>query len=227
MTVPKAMRDRHLCRFPLRRHVIHAAGGPLSIVAPKSAEALLRDSSLAQRWQDDDQPPYWADIWPASVGLARHLLRGPSLGGCRVTDLGCGIGVAGSAAGRLGASVLFADQEVDALQFARFNASQNGTKACQQLSFDWDREYLPAGCDLLLLADVAYDASSHSALLRQIDRVIKAGGRALCADPFRASTDDFITELGHRYVVELIAGRVHFDGRQSPLRLVSVLGIVN
>ncbi len=219
MTVPKAMCDRHLRRFPLRRHVIHAAGGALSIVAPKSAKAVLQDRNLGQRWQADDQSPYWADIWPASVGLARHLLRGPSLAGCRVTDLGCGIGVAGSAAVRQGATVLFADLETDALQFARFNARQNGAERIHLLNFDWDLEDLPAGCDLLLLADVAYHASSHPALLRQIDRVVQAGGRALCADPFRASADDFIAELERRYAVELIAGSVHFDGRRSPLRL--------
>lgn len=221
------MRDRHLRRYPLRRHVIHAAGGPLSIVAPKSAEAVLQDRSLARRLPDVEKSPYWADIWPASVGLARHLLRGPSLHGYRVTDLGCGVGVAGSAAGRIGASVLFADQDTDALRFASFNASQNGVEHCQELNFDWDQEDLPSGCDLLLLADVAYDTKSHVALLRQVDRVVRSGGRALCADPFRASTNDFITQLSRRYVVELITGSVHFAGRRSSLRLVSVSGMVN
>ncbi len=223
MTVPEAMRDQNLRRFPLRRHVIHGAGGPLSIVAPSSSEDLLRRGDLAERCERKAQPPYWADIWPASVGLARFIMRGPSLVQQRVVDLGCGIGVAGAAAARRGATVIFADREPDALHFARFNARKNGAREHQELRFDWDREYLPAGIDLLLLADVAYHPPSHPGLLRQVQAIIRSGGRVISADPFRKSTNDFINKLEGEHAVEHISGSVHFDAKRWPLRLVSVL----
>ncbi|MHC5063400.1 MAG: class I SAM-dependent methyltransferase [Planctomycetota bacterium] len=222
MTVPEAMRDQNLRRFPLRRHVIHGAGGALSIVAPSSSEDLLREGDLAERCERRDRPPYWADIWPASVGLARFILRGPSLEGQKAVDLGCGIGVAGAAAARRGAEVIFADREADALHFAAFNAAKNGAQEHAELRFDWDREYLPAGIDLLLLADVAYHPPSHHGLLRQVEAVIGSGGRAFSADPFRSSTNDFIKELERKYAVEHIDGSVHFEAKRWPLRLVSV-----
>ena len=78
MTVPEALKDRNLRRFRLRRHRLPVAGARLSLVTPASGEDLLLGPRGAQ-YLEGNQLPYWADIWPASLGIARHLMRGPSL----------------------------------------------------------------------------------------------------------------------------------------------------
>lgn len=224
MTVPLAMQDARLRRYPLRRHVLHAAGGPLSIVAPHSSQELLRDEDRARRCARGAPMPYWADIWASSVGLARHLLRGPGLAGQRVVDLGCGIGVGGTAAGRHGAEVLFLDLDPDALPFAGFNAEQNGVARHEERVFDWNRESLPQGCDLLLLADVAYEPKNHPGLLRQVERALADDGRVLSVDPFRSAADRFVQSVHERFPCTEETAHVHFDDRRQELRLLHIGG---
>ena len=120
MTVPEALQDPKLRRYRLRRHRLHCAGGELSVVAPARADDLLEGDAGVECLRRR-QMPYWAEIWPASVAVARHLMRGQSLAGKRVMDLGCGIGTPGLAAARRGAHVHFVDLDPVALDFASFN----------------------------------------------------------------------------------------------------------
>ncbi len=223
MTVPEARKDPKLRTYPLRRRRIQAAGGQLSFVVPSSSEALIeRDRSIIRRCSRTCQPIYWADIWPASVGIARYLLRGPSLEGECVVDLGCGVGVAGVAAGRAGASVVFLDCEADALPFAGFNAKHNGVKEYREQVFDWSKELVPDNTSLLLLADVAYEHRNYSHLIRQIEHVIRCGGRALAADPFRAASHDFNIALRRRFHIEEESFDTHFETERMSIRIVAV-----
>src|SRR5689334_14192318 len=116
MTVPEARLDPVLRRYPLRRHRLSVAGGALSIVAPDGGD-WLHTGGWSTRAQAGQEPPYWADVWPSSVAIARWLCRRRDLAGMRALDLGCGIGVPGTAAARQGAAVVFADREADALAF--------------------------------------------------------------------------------------------------------------
>lgn len=75
-----------------------------------------------------DRDPYWTEAWPSSVAMARELmLRSELVAGRRVADLGCGLGLAGTVAGLMGANeVVFLDREPLALQLAMLNARLNG-----------------------------------------------------------------------------------------------------
>lgn len=222
MTVPKAQSDPYLRRFPLRRVAVQTAGATLRLLAPRSARALLAAGGSVARCASRGAMPHWADVWPASVAIARHLLRGPSLAGCHAVDLGCGVGLAGTAAGLRGARVSFADREVDALHFARFNAAHNGVAEHAAIRLDWARDPVPADCDLLLLADVAYEYRHLRSLLRQVRSVVGRGGRALCADPYRPSAHDLFAWLRREFAVELVDLRVHLDGAGVAVRLASI-----
>ena len=203
MSVPLAQRDAALRRFPLRRRDIHVSGGSLRFVAPQSSRALLGEGDCAARCARGVEAPFWADVWPASVCIARQLMRGPELHGAQVCDLGCGIGVAGTAAGVRGAEVRFADREADALAFARFNADLNGVVRHSEILFDWVDDQLPVPCDLLLMADLAYQYRNLPALLRQVRRVVGSGGSALFADPYRASANDLLARMESEFRLEI------------------------
>lgn len=225
MTVPEALQDRHLRRFRLTRRRLSVAGGSLSMVVPRS-----RDRSF---WAHDLQAfalgeqPYWAEIWPAAVGVARLLMRGGALCGLRAADLGCGLGLAGTAAACRGAGVLFVDRDPDALRFARFNAMHNAAAFAPRpaapepaaLLHDWNAAPVPGQFDLLLLADVTYSERDHAALLAQLGACLAPGGRALHADPYRAESTRFLERAGREYRVAPFATDAHHEGRRVDLRL--------
>lgn len=219
MTVPLALQDPNLSRFRLRRQRIHAAGGALSMVTPASSESLLQGAGI-ERFDRDGEIPYWADLWPASVAIARQLMRGRELEGRRVLDLGCGLGLAGVAAGRRGAEVLFADREPDALRFALFNARQNGVRQATTQQLDWQQQTVSGTFDLMCMADVAYDEKHHEPLLRHLERCLRPGGEALWADPYREAGYRFLERAAARYPAQIIETDTHHGGRRQPLRLV-------
>ncbi len=166
--------------------------------------------------------PYWAEIWPASVGLARSLMRGPELAGQRVLDLGCGIGLAGLAAGRKGAAVRFVDIEADALHFARFNADKNGLRGFDTEQLDWFSETAAGTFDLLLLADVSYERRNFEPLCRHLQECLAADGVAWVADPFRTTAGHFLDLLARQFVLNIDHTDTFFAGERVALRLVQV-----
>ena len=74
----------------------------------------------------DERLPYWVELWPAAVLLARWLHRqGEGLRGRTCLDAGCGLGLSALVAASFGARVLAFDYEAEALRFARKNAALN------------------------------------------------------------------------------------------------------
>lgn len=220
MSISVARRDPALRRFPLRRRDVDVAGGRrIRCVAPESSLALLRAG-----WAEE-KIPHWADIWPASVALARHVARGAAFDGRHVVDLGCGIGLAGLAAGLSGARVLLADQSEDALRFAAFNARCNGVDAAETLQFDWSKDRLPveAGA-LLLLADVVYEYRAVLSLLAQIERVVERGGEAWVVDPQRPTANDLFAAVRDRWAAREDVLETSWEGVRHRLRFARVGG---
>src|SRR5215218_11367546 len=82
----------------------------LLILAPRDPEALLSDEAFAV----DEFVPYWAELWPSAVALARVVARRP-LTGRRVLELGCGLGLPAIAAALGGGRVLATDWSPDAV----------------------------------------------------------------------------------------------------------------
>ena len=220
MTVPEARKQEQLRRYPLRRHRYPVAGGTLSVVAPDSGQ-WLHTGGWSRRAQLGAEPPYWADVWPASLAVARWLARRRDLEAKRVLDLGCGVGVAGCGALLRGASVTFADLEPDALAFAEFNGLATGAprERIERLQLDWHRQTAPTGFDLLLLADVTYRPVHHGPIRRHVEQCLAAGGLVVHCDPYRTETDSFLRSCDLRLAKRMIAGDTHFGDKRIPVRL--------
>lgn len=190
------------------------------MVVPRADDRSFWSQTVAH-FEREGRLPYWAEIWPAAVATARALSRSASLRGSRVLDLGCGLGLAGSAAARRGAEVLFVDRDPDALQFARFNGRQNAL--CREqvavLEFDWNTGLVPAGFDLVLLADVSYERAHIEPLLEQLRAALAPGARALHADPYRDDSTRFLAAAAREYRVESAATDTHFQGQRFRVRL--------
>lgn len=217
-SVAEALKDPALRRFVLRKQPLQIGGRCLSLVIPDAREWIRRGDWTAERLRGGE-PPYWVQIWPAAIAMARHLVRhcvpGQAtrgldasaaavgagdwpLAGVRVLDLGCGLGVPGCVAALLGAQVTFADKSTEALAFACWNARQLSGRSQASYFLDWSRQRTPGSFDLVLLADVSYHASHHVPLLAHVTDCLAPSGVVLHTDPFRSASSGFLLELSSR-----------------------------
>ncbi|WP_217912915.1 class I SAM-dependent methyltransferase [Miltoncostaea marina] len=202
---------------PVREQV---AVGPLRlrIARPPSAEDLIDEDDYAR----DERLPYWAELWPSARVLAERLAVGgrPATAGRRVVELGCGVGVPAIVAALAGADVLATDWYEEALAFTRHNAAANGARL-GTLHVDWNAPP-PAlldrpAADLVIGADLLYEARNGGALAALLPRILRPGGEALVADPRRPHADALIDPLvaaGWRHDLEEVryAGRPDESG---------------
>ena len=119
----------------------HRVGTHLFRILTVRDPVTLLDAVTPATFAVDERLPYWAELWTSALVLAEQCLVSPVIGGKRVLDLGCGLGLTGIAAAAAGAEVLFTDYEEDALAFAEWNARTNLTaEAFARSSFrtaDW------------------------------------------------------------------------------------------
>ena len=80
---------------------IELAGRELAVLRPRDAEALLDEEAF----EHEEFLPYWAELWPSGLALARHV-AGLDLAGAGSLELGCGLGLPSLAAALAGARVL-------------------------------------------------------------------------------------------------------------------------
>lgn len=217
-------------RDPREQGVIEAsAGGRLwRLARPADLESLW-----AAMGQDDFGPderlPYWVELWPAAVLLARHIAENPGLfAGRACVDAGCGLGLASLAAAAAGARVLGFDYEPEALAYARKNAALNlepGATAPLFAVMDWRKPALAKGCaDFVLGADILYERRFFEPVTALLDHCLAKGGRAWIADPERtvsAGADGRLIERGWRVCV-LRRERVAQGGQNMTVRLLEI-----
>jgi predicted nicotinamide N-methyase len=166
--------------------VVPLDGMDIVLHRPPDAEALIDEESFAR----DEALPYWAELWPSGVALARAL-RGRALRGARVLELGCGLGLPSIVAALHGARVLATDWSQDALDATSANAERNGAQL-EVLRLDWNApadvvELAPF--DLVLAADVLYERRLVGLVLNLLARLRSP---VLLADPNRATAEPFL-----------------------------------
>jgi predicted nicotinamide N-methyase len=189
--------------------VVALDGRDLRLLRPRDSEALLDEHAFEQ----EEYLPYWAELWPSSLALARAI-AGRALRGARTVELGCGLGLPSIAAALAGARVLATDWSAEAVAMTAGNAERNGARL-ETLVCSWTRpEPLleRAPWDLVLASDVLYEARNADALLELLPRL---GAEVWLADPGRIPAARFLDAAGKRWEItsrpapELANGAVH------------------
>jgi predicted nicotinamide N-methyase len=163
-------------------------GDDLEVLRPRDSEALLDEHAF----EEEEFLPYWAELWPSGVALARAL-DGRALRGVAVVELGCGLGLPSMVAARAGGRALATDWSQAALDLLQDNALHNGV-AVETMAVDWARpdELLARGpFPLVLAADVLYERRNVPLLLDLLPRLVAPEGEIWLADPGRAVADAF------------------------------------
>ena len=221
MTVPEAGDSPALlARFEVTTALVDVLGDQYSIVHPKDAETLIDEAAFNR----DERLPYWADVWPSSLALARAV-RAMDGKGKTLLELGCGVGLVAVAALRAGFDVTATDYYEDALGFARLNCAAHSDHALKTMILDWrDLPDAIQAFDVVAGADVLYERQYGPVVARTIATTLAEGGRALIADPGRVGSPAFFDALhnvGLRHVGAAVV-KVPLNGRDHPITVHEV-----
>jgi predicted nicotinamide N-methyase len=170
----------------------------LSILRPPSAEELIDEAAF----DEEEFLPYWAELWPSGLALARHVAT-LELGGMQILELGCGLGLPALAAGLRGADVLATDWAEDAIELLRRNAERNGVFVrLARIRWSDPAQLLRAApWDVVLGADLLYEARNAEQLAELLPQL---GGELLLAEPGRPFAKEFLERFGAEPVGERI-----------------------
>jgi predicted nicotinamide N-methyase len=161
----------------------------LSILRPPSAEELIDEAAF----DEEEFLPYWAELWPSGLALARHV-AGLELAGSRVLELGCGLGLPSLTAALRGAHVLATDWADDAIELVRRNAERNGI-SLRVARVRWSEPeplLRAASWDLVLGADLLYEERNADQLAALLPLL---GGETLLAEPGRPYAKEFLEQF--------------------------------
>lgn len=149
-------------------------------------------TAACPEFADDERLPYWTEVWPASILLARWCAENKAMvQGQRVLDLGCGLGLIAMVAASLGGRVVGMDYEHPALVNARRIAGLNASNLVNAgplnwVVMDWRKNaFLSNAFPLVLCGDIMYESRFGPPLARFLSQTIARDGRAVLAEPSR------------------------------------------
>jgi predicted nicotinamide N-methyase len=172
-------------------------GPELTIVRPRDSEELLEE----QAFEHEELLPYWAEVWPSSLALARAVAA-RSLRGARTLELGCGLGLVATAAALAGGRVTATDWSAEAIRFTAANAERNGARVSTAV-VDWSApaEIVARGpWQLVLGSDVLYERRNVDQMLDLLPRLVDRSGEVWIADPGRQTSVEFLDRAAEDWV---------------------------
>lgn len=153
-------------------------------------DKLLADIS------NDDEIPFWAELWPSALVLAKELAVFSSRG--KALELGCGLGLPGLILAKQAWQVLQTDYISDSLNLAKINADLNGVKIEQALG-DW-REFPELGTfDCVIASDILYEPQLYDCLYEVLMNNTHEKSAIFIADPGRSGARDFLRRFSREY----------------------------
>jgi predicted nicotinamide N-methyase len=180
----------------LVEETVPLASGELRVLRPRDSEQLLDEDAF----EHEEFLPYWAELWPSGVALARDV-SSRSLRGARTLELGCGLGLPSIAAALAGGRVVATDWSPDAIGMIERNAERSHA-TLETIICDWGRPDVlldRAPWDMVLAADVLYERRNVEILSDLLPRLVDARGEILLADPGRVLAEAFLERAEARF----------------------------
>ena len=210
--------------YPLTSTIIKLKTGRVQLTIVKEPDwyldQLSREDSEGRLYL-----PYWTYLWEASIGLARHVEEiGTRLKDAHVLEIGCGFGLTGIVACRMGAKVVFTDVEPDALRFAHHNADQNGVeKRGDFVQMDWNTPCFNGKFRYILAADVIYEEHHWKPIVKLLQDYLAPNGIALFSEPNRKNASGFFTLLSDTgFAYQKSTYPVKLDGRTNQVSIYTI-----
>ena len=203
-----SLRDDLTRRFRTVTRELELAGRTVRLLMPANADDLISEADFDR----DERLPYWADLWPSARTLAEELAV-MRLGGQRVLELGCGLGLVSIGAIFGGADVTATDYYEDATRFAMLNVADATGKRIDARMVNWVELPRDLGrFDVVLASDVLYEHRYAPLVANAIAATLVRGGEAIVADPGRIALREFLDECESLGLVHESDPRPFVDG---------------
>ena len=182
--------------YPLTSTIIKLKTGRIQLTLIKEPdwflEQLSREDSEGKLYL-----PYWTYLWESSIALARHVEKlGTHLKNTTVLEIGCGFGLTGIVACKMGARVIFTDAEREALRFVHHNAEQNSvSQHADFVQMDWNTPCFNCKFRYILAADVIYEEHHWQPIITLLQNYLAPNGVALFSEPNRNNAVGFFKLL--------------------------------
>ncbi len=161
----------------------------IKIMVVKDIEALVTNPD------DEDNIPYWADIWPAARPMSQYIWEHIDFNGAEVMELGAGVGLPGIVAGLKGGKVTFSDYKKEALEVILFNAKANGVENVDTYLGDWRNFTMENKFDWILGSDILYNPRLNPYAEKILLDNLKEDGHLLISHARRPVTYEALERL--------------------------------
>ena len=158
--------------------------------------------------------PYWAQVWPSAIALARFILSQPGIiKGKSVVELAAGLGLPSLVAARFASKVYASDQSPEAISLLLRSAQHLKLHNLEAEVLDW-RDYTPIPhAEVLLLSDVNYEPAVLAPLTRLITSFLQKGITILISTPPRLTARDFLAGF-LSYCLEKVDYMIDHGGKE-------------
>jgi len=146
--------------------------------------------------------PLWAKIWPASLVLADWLATRPVASGCRILEIGAGLGVVSVVGATFGHTITCSEHDPQALAFLRANAQANRCPDLPVIDLDWNRRLPVDGFDVILGSEVTYRQADFPCLERLFNTLLHPGGTIVLASEIRKTSLAFLDRINPSYTIK-------------------------
>lgn len=154
----------------------------------------------------------FGQVWPSGRVMAEAMST-HNIGGKRILELGCGLGLSSLVLQRRQADITASDHHPLAEPFLRHNAAQNKMLAIIYRDLRWEVPDVTLGrFDLIIGSDVLYESGHADQLAATISRHANHDAEILITDPGRGNSTSFSRALALQgYVVTEQRSRFNKD----------------
>ena len=155
--------------------------------------------SYKQQLADNPETPfpYWSQVWPAAVAMARFLARQPHyIQGKKVLELAAGLGLPSLVAAGAARQVYCTDYLPEAISTINQSILHNNIQNIECGLLDWNNPPNPfPHFDVVLMSDVNYDPSGFDTLFSLFKTFLNQESTIILSTPQRLLAKPFIERL--------------------------------
>ena len=153
-------------------------------------------TAVAQVYSENKIEAYWAQVWPASVGLCGYLYKHPEyITDKNVLELAAGLGLPGLYIARLAKQIHITDRDANAVRCVQQSVIHLQLSNVNVSVLDWkDARHLPLP-EVLLLSDVNYEPAVFNELQQVLEFFLQNNVKVIISTPQRLVAKQFINSL--------------------------------
>lgn len=186
----------------------------------------LVDQVSDDEFNFDERLPYWAELWPSSIGLSRFILgNGEIFQNKTILELGCGLGLTSICLSLQNPlSLLLTDYEQEALNITAHNFRLNNLNPPKMQLLDWRKPDLIQQFDRIVASDIVYEERFFNPVINVFRRFLSYGGLIVLAEPNRSVARGFFKQLRESgYKLSRASQPVDQDGKTIEVSVYKIM----